>query len=257
MMGSYGFQLLALMLVLLLGMLSLAFLGHRHGRSRNETDKGKTHGTGVVDAALFALLGLLIAFTFATAYSRFNMRRDLVVQEANAIGTAYLRLDLLPAEAQPSLREKFKGYVDSRIAFWLKLSDPAAAWAELSKASSLQNEIWFESVKATENSQSARMLLLPALNEMIDITTTRLNAIMAHPPRLLFVVLFVLALVCAWLTGYAMAEAATLNWLHVILYGVIVTLMIYVIIDLEYPRYGLIRLDLTQELLAGVRANMN
>lgn len=255
--GSYEFLILALLLMIFLGMLGLAALGHRHGRNRGGADKGKKHGTGVVDAALFALLGLLIAFTFATAYSRFNLRRDLVVQEANAIGTAYLRLDLLPADAQPALREKFKIYVDSRITFWRKLSDPAAAWAELGRATKLQNEIWSESVKATAKCQSARMLLLPALNQMIDITTTRLNAIMAHPPRLVFGVLFVLALICAWLTGYAMAEADRLNWLHVIMYGVMITLVIYVIIDLEYPRYGLIRLDLTQELLTEVRTNMN
>jgi hypothetical protein len=53
-----------------------------------------------------------------------------------------------------------------------------------------------------------------------------------------------------------MAEAARLNWLHVIMYGVVITLIIYVIVDLEYPRYGLIRLDLTQELLAGVRVRL-
>jgi hypothetical protein len=255
MMGGHEFLVLALLGLLFVGMLGLALLGHRQGRIRAQL--GKTHGTGVVDAALFALLGLLIAFTFANAYSRFNMRRDLVVQEANAIGTAYLRLDLLPAEAHASLREPFKQYVDSRISFWQKLSDPPAARAELDRATKLQNEIWSQAVKATDESQSARMLLLPALNQMIDITTTRLNAITAHPPHLVFGVLFVLALICAWLIGHAMAEADRLNWLHVIIYGVTITLIIYVIIDVEYPRYGFIRLDPAQELLVGVRANMN
>ncbi|MEZ5828494.1 MAG: hypothetical protein R3D01_09040 [Hyphomicrobiales bacterium] len=161
----------------------------------------------MVEAAMFALLGLLIAFTFATAYSRFNVRRDLVVQEANAIGTAYLRLDLLPMETQPPLREKFRAYVDSRPAFWEDLTNRGLAQEDLNTSTRLQGEIWSEAVKASEDVSTARMLLLPALNEMIDITTTRLNAILARPPPLIFIMLFVLAILCAWLIGHAMALA--------------------------------------------------
>jgi hypothetical protein len=115
----YELFTLALMAIFFFGMWGSALVGHRYGRRRVETVGGSAaEGTGVVEAAMFALLGLLIAFTFATAYSRFNTRRDLVVQEANAIGTAYLRLDLLPAEAQSDLREKFRAYVDSRLTIW-------------------------------------------------------------------------------------------------------------------------------------------
>src|SRR5437870_4214168 len=65
-------------------------------------------GHGAVEGAVFALMGLLIAFTFSGAADRFNTRRQLIVEETNAIGTAYLRLDLLPASAQPKLREDFR-----------------------------------------------------------------------------------------------------------------------------------------------------
>jgi hypothetical protein len=240
--------------VLFFAMLGSAFVGHRRGRQR--IGSSAERGTAVVEAALFALLGLLIAFTFANAYSRFNMRRDLVAQEANAIGTAYLRIDLLKVEAQAPLRKKFGEYVDSRLAFWDVLKDPDKAWAELARSSRLQGEIWSDAVRASEDNNTARMLLLPALNEMIDITTTRLNAILAHPPPLVFIMLFVLATVCAWLIGYAMATADQPNWLHILGYAAMITLTVYVILDIEYPRYGLITLDVAQDLLHDVRKSI-
>src|SRR6266513_5079353 len=74
-----------------------------------------------LEAAVFALLGLLIAFTFSGALQRFDLRRAQAVDEANAIGTAYLRIDLLPASTQPALRETFRSYVDARVATYSSL----------------------------------------------------------------------------------------------------------------------------------------
>src|SRR5439155_11151675 len=79
--------------------------------------------TGSLETSVFALLGLMIAFTFSGALSRFDVRRSQGVDEANAIGTAYLRIALLPQSAQPLLRETFRSYVDSRIATYRKLPD--------------------------------------------------------------------------------------------------------------------------------------
>jgi hypothetical protein len=101
---------------LFLGMLALVELGRRLGTRQiaRDPDKGQA-GAGVIDGAVFALFGLLVAFTFSGAASRFDSRRQLVVEEANDIGTAYLRTDLLPAETQPALRESFRKYLDSRL----------------------------------------------------------------------------------------------------------------------------------------------
>ena len=245
--------------VLFFGLILLVVVGHRLGRQRLLKDPHKTgEGIGPIEGAIFALLGLLIAFSFAGAYSRFDARRQLIVQEVNALGTAYLRLDLLPADAQPVLREKFRIYVSSRLAFWEKLTEVSAAWAEYERNQKLQDEIWKQTVEALsgESYNSARMLLLPALNEMIDITTTRLIAIQTHPPLLVFLMLFVLALASAAVTGNGMAKSESLNWVPVIGFAAIIAFTIYVILDIEYPRYGLIRLDLPHELFVKLQESM-
>ena len=107
-----------------LGMLLLLETGRPIGiwRRRKNPQAADKEG-GAVEAAIFGLMGLLIAFTFSGAASRFDERRHLVVQEANMIGTFYLRLDLLPADSQKMLREKMRQYVDTRLAFYRKLSD--------------------------------------------------------------------------------------------------------------------------------------
>src|SRR5258706_2216900 len=104
---------------------------------------------GSLEAAVFALLGLIIAFTFSGALQRFDSRRAQVVQEANAISSAYLFLDLLPAAAQPKLRDTFKAYVDSRIATYRQLPDIEKAQSALALSKELQGDIWQQALPAT------------------------------------------------------------------------------------------------------------
>jgi hypothetical protein len=124
------------------GMLVLLEMGRRLGLRRLALDsEAGREGFGVVGGAIFALMGLLIAFTFSGAASRFDTRRQLVVEEANAIGTAYLRLDLLPASAREALRKSFRDYLEARLEVYRKLPDITAAKQALTHATRLQGQI--------------------------------------------------------------------------------------------------------------------
>ena len=239
---------------LFIAMLALLEIGRRAGLRRT-ADEGERGGTGVVEGAVFALLGLLVAFTFSGAASRFDDRRKLITEEANAIGTAWLRLDLLSPAAQTDIRASFRGYLDARLAGYRVLPDIAASSAEFARASRLQQEIWAKAVAAAAGSQPATMLLLPALNDMFDITTTRAMAMRTHPPPVIFWLLAALALVSALLAGYAMAGRAR-NWIHMVAFAFTLASAVYVIIDMEYPRAGLIRVDAFDQVLIDLRQSM-
>jgi hypothetical protein len=214
---------------------------------------------GTIEGAVFALFGLLVAFTFSGAASRFNDKRMLIAEEANAIGTAYLRLRLLPQEAQPGLQELFRHYVDSRLECYRKMPDMGAAQLEMAKSQKLQEEIWTKAVVATRDPSShpdAGKLLLPALNTMIDITTTRTMALQMHPPRIIYALLFGLGLICSLLAGYRMASGQNRSWLHILGFALITVIVVYVILDVEYPRAGLIRLEAGDQFLVTVRESM-
>ena len=212
-----------------------------------------------MEGAVFALLGLLLAFTFFGAASRFDDRRRLIVEEANAIGTAYLRLDLLPPPAQPELRDAFRRYLDQRLAVYRALPDIEAARAALVLANGMQQQIWARAVASSTAPgvhPDAGKLLLPALNEMIDITTTRTWATEMHPPPVVFGLLIILMLLSALLAGYAMAAAKVRNWLYRLTFAFTLAGAAYVILDFEYPRLGLINVNAFDQALVDVRKGM-
>lgn len=212
-------------------------------------------GSGNLESAMFALLGLLIGFTFFGAAERFENRRHMIVDEANIIGTAYLRVDLLPEDRQPLIREKFKQYLDSRIATYEKVPDMAAVNAELEHSLKLQNEIWKESIDASKASPwtPAGMLLINALNEMIDIVTTRTMSTQMHPPNIIFGMLIAMVLLCSLVAGLSTADKPRRGWLHIVVYSIVLSFSIYVIVDIEYPRLGFIRVDSFDKVLVDLR----
>ena len=214
---------------------------------------------GSLETAVFALLGLMIAFTFSGALSRFDTRRVQVVDEANAIGTAYLRLDLVPASVQPKLRETFRSYVDSRIETYRRISDLAAAKAELARTQELQGEIWSQAVAAVRMPGSppmAELLVLASLNDMFNFSTTRSAATLMHPPVVIYAMLIGLAFASALLAGYQTAGEKAYDWVHQIGFAGIVSLTVYVILDIEYPRLGFVRIDAIDQILVSVRQGM-
>jgi len=234
-------------------------LGVRIGKTHLRNGHGKILDTlGVIDGPIFALFGLLIAFTFSSALSRFDERRKLIVEEANDIGTAYLRLDILSVADQEPLRNLFRSYIDSRIRTYDLIPDMQAALAEYDRTQVLQAEIWSQATQSVMKSPTtlSGMQLLPALNSMIDITNTRTAVLQFHPPVVIYGMLLVMALVSAVLVGYQMAAFEKRSWLHIVLFIISITLTCYVILDIEYPRMGLIRVDAVDSVLRDVREGM-
>jgi hypothetical protein len=244
--------------LLFVGMLLLMEFGRHVARRRGHQDTEEQH-LGVTEGALFALFGLLVAFTFSGAAERFQEKRMLVADEANAIETAYLRVQLLPAESQLGVQDLFRRYVDSRLETYRRLPDMRASESEMAKSKKLQNEIWRAAVNSSRNPEShpdAGKLLLPAVNKMIDIKTTRTMALQAHPPVIIYGLLFSLGLICSLLVGFRMEKGKRRSWLHILSFTVITVVVAYVILDVEYPRAGLIRLQLADQTLVDLRNSM-
>lgn len=242
--------------LLFVSMLILLETGRYFGlKRRPKESEGERGSLGTIEGAVFALFGLLMAFTFSGAATRFNEKRMLIAEEANTIETAYLRLHLVPEE-EPKLQDLFRRYVDSRLETYRRLPNMKAASLEMAHSKEIQGEIWVEAVAATRlpsSNAAAAWLLLPALNSMIDITTTRTMALQVHPPRIIYALLFGLGLICSLLAGYRMAASERRSWLHILGFTLITVIIVYVMLDAEYPRTGLIRLETADQVLIGVR----
>ena len=241
-----------------IGMLLMIELGRWLGASRRAPlTEGGSAGVRAVEAAVFALLGLLIAFAFQGAAARFDDRRALIVQEANNIGTAWLRIDLLPAGAQPEMRQLFRQYLDSRLATYRRGQDLATVRAELEHSVRLQGEIWKSALAAEkEVSQKVVVGFLPTLNAMFDIVTTRTMAVKVHPPAIVLFMLAFLALAAALFAGHGMSGSKVRSWIHIAGFAAVLSITVYVILDLEFPRLGMIRVDSFDQVLVDLRQSM-
>lgn len=248
--------IVGLSVLVFIGLLICLEIGFRLGRRNAGKYPERAHeGIGAIEGVIFALLGLLLAFSLSGATSRLDNRRQLIIQEANAVGTAYLRLDLLPPAEQPVMRQLFRDYLDTRLRVYQLIADEAASNQEQAKAVELQRDIWSRAVAASTGSpdQSTELLLLPALNEMIDVTTSRAIALTTHLPAPIVQLLVIMALMSGLAAGYAMAKRGRRSWIHMLLYAAIVAVTLYVVLDLEYPRSGLIRLDAADKALYALR----
>jgi len=237
-------------------MLLLLETGRRIGKRAMSADPVGSHqGLGPAEAGVFGLMGLIIALTFSGASLRFDQRRMLIIDEANAIGTAYLRVDLLPEVAQPDIRRDFRDYLESRIELYNNLYDKKIATDIEGRSTSLQMKIWKESVAASSKSEniSASILLLPALNSMFDICSTRTAVRQVHQPKIIFIVMILQALVCSIIAGYGMAIKKSRSWIHLIGFTLVLLITLIVILDMEYPRIGFIRIDALDALLSDLR----
>lgn len=247
--------------VLFFGMLLFVEIGRRLGRRHLARD-GEAFARGIAPAesAILALLGLLLAFTFSGAAARFESRRHLISEEANDIGTAWLRIDMLPTDAQPELRVLFRRYADARIGTYGEQVGESGLLAKRIEAGTLQGEIWTKSVAALKRPDvhpGATQVVLPALNDMFDITTTRVTANENHPPHAIFLLLGMLCIASALLFGYGTSPNPERNWIYKVMFAGVIAFTVFVIVDVEYPREGLIRIDDADHILVDVRKTMD
>ncbi len=152
----------------------------------------------------------------------------------------------------------FRDYLDTRLQGYANLADRQATEQAFARAGQFQQEIWSRAIVASQAdpSQNISRVLLPALNEMIDITTERTTALHVHLPTLVFVLLTAVALLSALIAGYAMSRRQRRSWLHSILYAAVISVTVYTVLDLDHPRNGLVNLDVADNALRQLRASM-
>lgn len=246
--------LIAVVLFLLL--IAIYILGHRIQARKNALPGDEaSKQLGTISGTLVGLLALLLAFTFGMANNRFDATRELVMQEANDIGTAIKRAEIYPDSIQKVLKQALKNYVEMRIQYYeVGHSEDQVHKAYLQSADSL-DKIW--QIACDFNKQDSESIIelkahfLPAVNDMMDIITARLVARESTVPAPLLYFLFCLSLTVAFLLGYA--DTGKIDWIVALGFTLMLSLTIYTILDIDRPRRGLITLDKVHERIYELR----
>jgi hypothetical protein len=227
-------------------MLAACEWGFRLGRraERRAAEKG-TSQLSVVESGILALLALMLGFTMLMAVTRFEARRQLVLEEANAIGTSYLRAQLLPPPESTDIANLVRQYLEARIQYANVSDDLDRTKARREEALRLQNEIWTRVVACAQKDPSPVRagLLLQSLNQAIDLESARWAAFQNHVPAIVIYVNGVLGLLAAILVGYAFGIEGRRQIFLTCVLALAITVVLAVIVELDQPRRGFIRVS--------------
>jgi len=234
-------------LILLVSLVVFEFLGRKLRQFlRRRAGTVSDHGPEGVDyllSSVFSLLGLLIAFTFGMALDRYETRRDLVVQEANAIGTAHIRTAFAAEPVRTQLREQLEAYAKTRLAYGQAAfhdKPPLAAEAERQRT-----QLATTGIAATQSVASAPMgpAVMASVNEVIDVGSAREAINLAKVPTSVEAMLVGYAFIAAFVLGYSQLMPSLVQRIGNGLLFMLLTLSLVTIFDLDRPATGSIKVS--------------
>lgn len=234
-------QWFVLILVSLM-LLILAEAGYRFGSAfhRRNPEAAKGH-SGSVQGAVLGLLGLLLGFSFAMAVGRFDTRRALVVEEANSIGTTWLRTDFLPGPYKGEIRDLLIRYTELKLAAFDADDDREDREKTAKEIAEIHGEMWRNaSAAAAERSTPITASFITTLNETIDLDATRKAALTNHVPGAVWLLLLVVAGCGAWASGYGSGTGGLRSVFNQLLFPILIGVVITLIADIDRAHKGLI-----------------
>jgi hypothetical protein len=238
------------LLMLFLNWLGFTFRKRQIKRNIDEVPDG----LGPLETSLLGLMALMLAFTFAMAASKFEARRQVIVDEANNIGTAILRCDLYPDSVRRLFLADFQKYVEARIHYYDAGVDPDKIQAALNETGIYSGRIWKRAAYLSEDldNRVRSLEMIPALNSMIDIVTTRDAGRVAKVPPIILAVLFVLTVIAGFLAGYS-NKGKRRNLILLFGFTAMTTVTLYLIMELDRPRRGIINLDAAEQKITDLK----
>jgi len=250
----------------LLGSLALLAYGRRLGQRHLAKADGKPMaGLDAVEGAVFALLGLLLAFAVSGALQRFDERRQLIVQESIAVSTAYDHFDLLEPPARDALKAKLKSYLEARMELYSAPSEydfeherTIYSSEQEARFAALKSELWSDAVSACRAAPLASTcsILLPTVTRVFETAQLRRGANEKHPPKIVFAMLYGFGFVGSLLAGFSMAASNAPSRVHLLAFALALSFALFVLTNVEFPRLGLIRVDFFDHFLTEVYSRM-
>lgn len=234
-----NYPLAVIFFIGLASFLAVSEIGWQLGSLR----KGRASSNfSTLESAMLGLMALMLAFTFSMALSRFESRRDAVLNEANAIGTTALRARLLPEPQRSETLKLLREYVQIRLEIVRSATSLAERTPAVNRSNALQEALWQQAkaMAAIDKGPVPTGLFIQSLNEMIDDQGKRLSALRNRIPNNVLITLFGIAAAAGAFAGYASARDAERSRLPVYVIGLLVSAVVFLIIDLDRPSTGFI-----------------
>jgi uncharacterized membrane protein len=243
----YGYSSVAIALALFVAIIIVNEIGFRIGRFHQDHDDAEVKAlTGSVQASVLGLLALLLGFTFSMSMQRFDNRSMALIDEANAIGTAMLRVELLPDTYKAEAAEQLKSYVDLRIAIGqLDLTKQTQRKRYNDEITEVQKKLWSLAILATNEDPRpvTTGAFVKSLNDVIDSQGKRNALLQMHVPEVVLFLLFLVFISSGGILGYSAGLSGKRVFIPIVMISFLITLIVFIIIDLDRPKRGLIQVN--------------
>ena len=227
---------------LIAGVVAAHELGFWLGSLTRSADEPFDRQIALVRTSTAALVAFLIGFAFSGAASRFIDRLDIIVKEANALGTAYLRADTIAEPQRGELKAALKEYTADRVTL-LSREGPDQVEPLLAKVSGLHRRMWRSAINATQDNARLMTVVLPPINEVIDLHSIHLALARRHMPIPIMTVLLGAAAIGVGMIGFGNGRVGRRFSVLDSVYGAVLAVALWMTIDLDYPGIGIIRVS--------------
>lgn len=228
-------------IILFFLMLTTIWIGYKIGLKKTKSDNKNNE----ISSALLGLLALILGFTFAMAGSRYENRKNNLIDEANCIGTALLRADIYPDSLKNEFKKDFKSYLNSRRDYYLLDNNEQKLTASLKQSAIASEKLWSRAAFYAKDKDYfiQSNMMLPALNEMFDSASKSNMVLNSKVPETIVYLMLAFSIIISFFIGYNSGLEKKINTKFITGFCFLICIVIFITLDLDRPRRGLITLD--------------
>jgi hypothetical protein len=238
------FMIVSALFAAIMVFIEFGFRSGRYIQTRTNTEVKSLAGS--IQGSVLGLLALLLGFTFAMSMQRYDARSMAVIDEANAIGTAVLRIDLLPLELQPKVHEVMAEYVDLRVKLsTIDMTETDTRKTYLALTTQIHNRLWSLATIATQldSRPTTSGAFMTSLNQVIDAQGKRNALLQMRVPEVVLYLLFTVFVTSGAMLGYSAGLSGSRIPVQGTLMALLISLIVFIIVDLDRPKRGFIQVN--------------
>jgi hypothetical protein len=230
-----------IVIILFVFMLTAVWIGYKIGLKKTKSENKNPE----ISSSLLGLLALILGFTFAMAGSRYENRKNNLIDEANCIGTAILRADIYPDSLKNQFKKDFKSYLDARRDYYLLDNNEVKLTASLKQSTAASERLWNRATffAKDKNYFIQSNMMIPALNQMFDSASKSNMVLNSKVPETIVYLMLAFSVIISFFIGYNSGLEKNINTKFIIGFCVLICIVILITLDLDRPRRGLIKLD--------------
>jgi hypothetical protein len=253
----YFFEIWQICVIFFIGILFFAYLGYKSGSGFRKKNESRKSGFDEIMTGIVTVLSLLMGFTFSMSGERYQSYKNIMIDEVNSISNSVLYSDLYPEPYRSEYRKYFSEYIEARIDFNNAGTNLKKINDSKGRSDNAGNYLWEITSRLFKDSVmiNASRQMSPNLTQMFNAATTREARLRSKVPSWILIMIVIITFLAVYISGFRSIQLRKKELLYLLSFTLVITLVTYIILDLDRPDSGLIKPAVEQEALIELRQN--